>query len=145
MDTARVSVETRANSDYINVQPPSETGHLLTPVAENSEKQEYTNAPSTNGTGPVPEITVTNTTPTPGLDGDGVFGLGKRSGSIDHESTKGKKVQAMLHKSQAAASRIGTISKKIGSGMVRRDSMSSLKRSASAPGEFPFALTFFWH
>ncbi|KAF7986875.1 hypothetical protein HWV62_12618 [Athelia sp. TMB] len=124
MDTARVSVETRLTSEYAVTQP-SEGGNTLSPVAE---KQEYVGNGSVNGTGPVPQVTVTPATPAVGNDAP--FGLGKRSGSIDQDSTKGKKVQAMLHKSSA---RISTIGKKIGNGMVRRDSISSLKRSTSAP------------
>ncbi|KAF9467554.1 hypothetical protein BDZ94DRAFT_1155674 [Collybia nuda] len=61
----------------------------------------------------------------------------KRSSSIDRDTSKSKKVQQMLknrvHKGQA---RITTISRKIGSGVVRN---GSLKRSNSAP-DFHFVL-----
>lgn len=133
MDTARPSLDTRQPSEYAQ---PSEVGHTATSQIHLSEKQHSIREDGTingaNNALPPPELTITPATP--GFDSDAQFSLGKRSGSIDRESHKGKKVQQMLHKSQA---KISTISKKIGNGMVvRRDSMSlSLRRTNSAPGQ----------
>ncbi|GLB40656.1 putative tetratricopeptide repeat [Lyophyllum shimeji] len=100
---------------------PAQESHVPVPPAKVDEKQQ-TLQPM-----PIP-ITISPATPDSELPPQA---RGKRSSSTDGDTSKSKKVQQMLrnrvHKGQA---RITTMTRKIGSGVVRT---GSLKRSLSTP------------
>ncbi|KAI0072606.1 hypothetical protein K474DRAFT_1711463 [Panus rudis PR-1116 ss-1] len=143
IDSRRVSLDTRPHSVLSGQgRPPT----IMSQDEQTTGAHEKTPQPEMPT--PIP-ITVTPASPgvlTPDFSQDPSFqdrlngnSLEKRSNSLDEKDrdvSRGKKVKDALktgvHKGQA---RISTISKKIGHGVGRRNSLS-LKRSTSAPGEF---------